>query len=114
MRLSRGSAVALLKEQTAVHEELIVERQRAEAARAALSERAELQRRYADDLDELKRAFLELAAWDEPRALSRVQPVGCQRGRSTITTPSGWLFLIPALDRGRRRPLICVTREDQG
>ncbi|WP_157360679.1 hypothetical protein [Amycolatopsis thermoflava] len=54
-------AVAYLKEQTRGHEQIIVEREKAAAERAAYLQEVELQRRFTDDLDDLKRQFLHLA-----------------------------------------------------
>ncbi|MFB9902392.1 restriction endonuclease [Allokutzneria oryzae] len=55
-------AVAELKRQTSTHEQLILERQRAEAERAAYAQQVELQRRFADELEELKQEFHQLAS----------------------------------------------------
>lgn len=56
------AAVAELKAQTKGHEQLIVERERLAAERAAYAQQAEVQRRFADELDELKQEFYRLAA----------------------------------------------------
>lgn len=65
-------AVAELKEQTQGHEALIIDRERAAAERAAYTQQAELQRRFADDLDELKQEFFVLSAMkDNPQERGR-------------------------------------------
>ncbi|GHE80081.1 hypothetical protein GCM10017786_07640 [Amycolatopsis deserti] len=61
------AAVDELREQTAGHEQLIVERERIAAERAAYTQQAELQRRFADELDELKRDFYRLTAMNDQR-----------------------------------------------
>lgn len=66
------SAVADLREQTVRHEELILERERVDAERAAYTQQAELQRRFADELDELKYEFYRLASMnDQPQERGR-------------------------------------------
>lgn len=66
------AAVTHLKEQTQGHEQLIVERERAEAERAAYAQQAELQRRFTDDLEELKAEFYTLAGMkDRPQERGR-------------------------------------------
>jgi len=56
------AAVADLKAYTAAYEDLISERERLEAERAAYTQQVELQRRFAEELDELRRRFLEMHA----------------------------------------------------
>lgn len=55
-------AVTALKSHTTSHESLIVEHQRLEAERSAYIQQAELQRRFSDELDDLKAEFLSLAS----------------------------------------------------
>jgi Restriction endonuclease len=64
-------AVAELKRHTEAHEQLIIERERLEAERAAYLQQAELQRRFADELEELKAEFLRLTALGENHAQRR-------------------------------------------
>lgn len=64
-------AVAELKHYTKVHEELIIERERAEATRAAYAQQAEVQRRFADELDELRLEFLRLSQLPADQAQER-------------------------------------------
>jgi hypothetical protein len=54
-------AIETLKQQTEAHEQLFIERERVEAERAAYSQQAELQRRFSDEIDDLKQTFIELA-----------------------------------------------------
>jgi hypothetical protein len=66
------TAVAVLKEQTAGHEQLIVERERESAERAAYAQQAELQRRFSDELNELYQEFFALARMsDQPQDRGR-------------------------------------------
>jgi hypothetical protein len=65
-------AVTHLKEQTKAHEALIVERERVDAERAAYIQQAEVQRRFADELDDLKQKFFALSAQnDDPQGRGR-------------------------------------------
>src|SRR5262249_29085823 len=65
-------AVADLKEQTKAHEALIVERERLDAERAAYIQQAEVQRRFADELDDLRNEFFALSAQkDDPQGRGR-------------------------------------------
>ena len=65
------SAVANLKAHTESHEELLIERERAEAAREAYNQQAALQQHFADELDDLKTAFYNLAAMPEQQSQER-------------------------------------------
>lgn len=66
------AAVSALKAQTHRHEQLIIEQQRIEAERAAYVQQAELQRRFSDELDELKEEFFRLASMsDNPQQRGR-------------------------------------------
>lgn len=65
-------AVADLKEQTKAHEGLIIERERLDAERAAYIQQAEVQRRFADELDDLRNEFFTLSAQnDDPQGRGR-------------------------------------------
>ena len=60
--LEQARAVVVhLKEFTTQHEGLIVERERLDAERAAYAQQAEVQRRFSDELYELKSMFLRLS-----------------------------------------------------
>jgi hypothetical protein len=64
-------AVAELKRHTEAHEQLIIESERLEAERTAYLQQAELQRRFADELEKLKVEFLRLTALGEEYAQQR-------------------------------------------
>jgi hypothetical protein len=66
------AAVVELRAQTKVHEQLIIERERVDAERAAYIQQAEVQRRFADELAELKGKFFGLSsAGDDPQQRGR-------------------------------------------
>lgn len=65
------AAVELLREHTAAHESLMVERQRIEAEREAYAQHAEVQRRFADELAALLSDFLRLEAMPMDSARER-------------------------------------------
>lgn len=65
------AAVALLKEHTAAHESLIVERERLDAERSAYAQQAEVQRRFSDELAELQADFFRLYAMPDDQAQKR-------------------------------------------
>lgn len=65
------AAVALLKKHTEDHEQLIVERERLDAERTAYAQQAEVQRRFADEIDELRVEFLRLHTMSDEQAQHR-------------------------------------------
>ncbi|GAA1612006.1 hypothetical protein GCM10009789_77920 [Kribbella sancticallisti] len=56
------AAVTELREQTKVHEQLIIERERLDAERSAYIQQAEVQRRFADELTDMKDRFFGLSS----------------------------------------------------
>lgn len=65
------AAVAQLREHTAAHESLIVERERLDAERSAYSQHAEIQRRFSDEIAELQREFFRLHGLPDDQAQQR-------------------------------------------